>query len=159
MKPTLICFLSACSYNTDVTHAAAYAVLVHLLLIQQINMGNTMTAVLQKHNFCAWHTTDRSWLISSADSVRREKSFVCPRKIGQFFLADKSWPTNNIFKCVWKYDDISAEIMYCDWSEPSVWNILAAERCSDDQIYWSIRSQLISIWSRRSKLSEPSFVN
>jgi len=52
-------------------------------------------------NLHAWHTTDKSWPILSANSVRREKSFVCHRKIGQIFSADKSWPTkkfSNLFE-------------------------------------------------------------
>ena len=36
----------------------------------------------------AWQTTDKSWLILSTDNVRHEESFVCHRKIGQFFSAD-----------------------------------------------------------------------
>jgi len=71
----------------------------------------------------AYYTTDKKWPILSADSVGREKSFMCCRKVGQFFSADKSWPTKNIFKRVWKHDDISAEITHCDWSVPFVWNI------------------------------------
>jgi len=62
-------------------------------------------------NLHAWHTTDKSWSILSANNVRREKSFVCHRKIGPIFSADKSWPTKNFQTCLKTRQHISGNHM------------------------------------------------
>jgi len=83
--------------------------------------------------------TDKSWPILLADSVGREKSFVCHRKIGQFFSADKSWLTKNIFKRLKTRWYISGNCAL--WLVGAfIWNIQAAERRGDDQIDWSVWS-------------------
>ena len=121
-------------------HSLIYRQTTHLFIVQ-LTMTCVLSAVLQV-NFM--HMTNDRWkladIIGWYDSVRWEKSFVCHITIGKFFSAKKSWPTKNIFKHVWRQDDISAEITCCDWSVSSVWNIQAAERRCDDQSHGSISS-------------------